>query len=97
MLTLTVISILHYLYDWHNDKIRIRLLYGFLIWVDLAAFAAIALQPHLYDMLMRVAIICTAPLIGHFLALTTTKFCNIVSIVIMTVAVALTIYCIWTP
>lgn len=95
VVALTVLSTLHILYDSRNDKIRIRLLYGFMIWVDIVALAAIALQPHHYDMLMRIAVVCTAPLVGHFLALTTSRLSNILSMVIVATAVALTAFSLW--
>ena len=93
---LTFIHVIHYMRDWHNDKIRIRLLYGFFLWMDLAALAGIAIQPQFYDMLMHIAIVCTAPLIGHYLALSSSKLSNIVSCIIFAVTLAITVYSLWT-
>jgi hypothetical protein len=95
LVLLTIAGIVHYLYDWHNDKIRIRLFYSFLIWTDLMALAGIAVQPQLYEVFVHVAIICTATIIGHFLALTTTKLGYIISCAVIVSAVFITLYNLW--
>ena len=89
-----VIGIVHYIRKYHDDKIRIRLIYGIFIWTDLAAALFLVLQPQHYDHLIRMMVINTAPLIGHFLALTRTRWTNmafyvIVSIVLITTGINL--------
>ena len=89
-----VIGIVHYIRKYHDDKIRIRLIYGIFIWTDLAAALFLVLQPQHYDHLIRMMVINTAPLIGHFLALTRTRWTNmaffaIVAIVLITTGINL--------
>lgn len=89
-----VIGIVHYLRKYHDDKIRIRLIYGVFIWTDLTTALFLVLQPQHYDCLMRMMVINTAPLIGHFLALTRTRWTNmafyvIVAIVLITTGINL--------
>lgn len=89
-----VIGIVHYLRKYHDDKIRIRLIYGVFIWTNLTAALFLLLQPQHYDCLMRMMVINTAPLIGHFLALTRTRWTNmaffaIVAIVLITTGINL--------
>ena len=59
------------------------------------AILLLALQPQLYDLMIRVLLITTSPLIGHFVALTSTKVTNIAFLTIVAVVLALTVYCLW--
>ncbi len=92
---LAVVGVIHYLRKHHDDKIRIRLLYGFFIWLLVAATLALLLMPQHYDAFVRIIIVCTAPLAGHFLALTNTKVTNIAFFVILTITVLITAYNAW--
>jgi len=92
---LGITGIIHFLRTSFRDKIRTRqLFYSFFI---IGAFAAIflILQPQHYDMLIRIMIIVVSPLIGHFLALTKTKFTNIAFFVITGIVLALTVFNLW--
>ena len=88
----TVTGIIHYIRKSFQDKIRIRMIFGFFIWTGLLAFAFLLLQPQHSDMLLRVIIISTAPIIAHFLALTSTRLTNIAFCVLVSLTVAITIY-----
>lgn len=90
-----VIGIVHYLRKYHDDKIRIRLIYGVFIWTNLAAALFLVLQPQHYDCLMRMMVINTAPLIGHFLALTRTRWTNIAFYVIVAIVLITTGFNLW--
>ena len=90
------IGITHYIRKHHGDKIRIRLLYGFFAWTDIFAIIFLALQPQHYDSLLRIITVCTAPLFGHFVALTSTKATNIVFCIIVGIMFLLTGYSLWT-
>jgi len=89
---LTCIGIIHQFRTSYNDKIRTRMFFACFIWIDLAAFVFLIIQPQHYDSLMRLIIICTAPLTGHYLALTSTKFSNIIFIALALMALLLTIF-----
>ena len=91
----TVIGTIHFIRKSTYDSIRIRLLYGFFIWMDIFAFALLAFQPQHYDMLLRIIIINTAPLIAHFLALTSTKITNVVFFILTGLVLFVTAYNIW--
>ena len=91
----TVTSIIHYIRKSYNDKIRIRMLFGFFIWTDLFATLFLLLQPQHSDMLFRFIIISTAPLIGHFLALTSTRITNIAFYVLSLITLLITAYQLW--
>lgn len=93
---LTLTGIVHYIRRHQGDKIRIRLLFGFFSWIDIVCLVFIALQPQYYDMLIRISIICTAPLLAHFIALTSTKVTNVAFITILCLTILLTGYNIWT-
>ena len=95
LVLLSIIGTVHFIRQHHYDKIRIRQLYGFFIWMNLATALFIALQPQHYDVLIRIMFVCTAPLIGHFLALTHTKVTNIAFFLIVIVTLVVTGYNLW--
>lgn len=90
-----ITGIIHYLNKTYQDSVRIRLIYGFFIWMDLLAFTMVCLQPQHQDMLLRMLIINTAPLISHFLALTATKATNQGFYMLVAATVAVIIYNVW--
>jgi hypothetical protein len=83
---------------WHNsyeDKIRIRLLYGFFSWMTTVCLAMVVLQPQHFDPLMRLAVMFASPLLAHFIALTNTRLSNILfiaSAVILLLVTAFNLY-----
>ena len=89
------IGTIHYIRKHHDDKIRIRLLYGAFMWMCLTTTCFIFLQPQHYDILIRILIINTAPLLGHFLALTRTRQTNIAFFVIIALTILITGYNLW--
>ena len=90
-----IIGTIHYIRKHHDDKIRVRLLYGSFMWICLITTTFIFLQPQHYDVLIRILIINTAPLLGHFLALTHTRLTNISFFVIIAVTILITAYNLW--
>jgi hypothetical protein len=79
------------------DSFRIRLLFEIFIWMDLAAVVFLFLQPQHYDLLLRLLFINVAPLVAHFIVLTSTKATNVMFILITFVILVLTAYNIlWT-
>ena len=91
----TITGIVHQIRKSYADKIRIRLIFGFFIWTDLLAMLFLILQPQHSDMLFRFIIISTAPLIGHFLALTSTRITNAAFCVLTFITLFITAYQLW--
>lgn len=91
----TLTGIIHFMRKSIYDSIRIRLLYGFFIWMDVLAFLLLVLLPQHYDMLLRIIIINTSPLIAHFLTLTSTKITNIAFYVLIGATITVTAYNLW--
>lgn len=95
IILLGITGAIHFLRTSSRDKIRTRqLFYSFFI-ISAAAIIFLILQPQHYDMLIRIMIIAVSPLIGHFLALTKTKFTNIAFFVIIGAILALTAFNLW--
>ena len=95
IILLGITGAIHFLRTSSRDKIRTRqLFYSFFI-ISTAAVIFLILQPQHYDMLIRIIIIAVSPLIGHFLALTKTKFTNIAFFVIIGAIFALTAFNLW--
>ena len=97
ILALMVICLVHYMRKNRYDSFRIRLLFEIFIWMDLAAVVFLFLQPQHYDLLLRLLFINVAPLVAHFIVLTSTKATNVMFILITFVILVLTAYNIlWT-
>lgn len=96
VMLLTITGTVHHFHKRHEDKMRIRMIYGFFIWLDLVTAVFIVLQPQHYDWLMRIMMVTTAPLIAHYISLTGTRFTNIYSCVLAAITLLLTVYNLWT-
>ena len=57
----------------------------------------IVLQSQHQEVLLKLMIVNTAPLIGHFIALTRTRFTNVAFCVMLFVALFITVYNLWIP
>ena len=97
VVALGITGIIHYWRCQSADNIRIRLLYGCFIQVWFITTAFILLQPQHYDLLIRILIISTSPLIAHFLTLTSTRITNIAFYVICATAFLMTVFNLWMP
>ncbi len=92
VLLCALVGSIHFLMYSYQDRIRIRLIYEMFIVIDgLTMFFAL-IQPQHFDCLLGMAIVLTAPIIGHWLALTSSRLSNIVSMLLAAAAFALTIY-----
>jgi hypothetical protein len=89
---LCVCGIGHFWQYSFEDKIRIRLLFGFFTVMSGAAFLMVAIQPHLYNVFLPIAILSASPLIAHLFTFTRSRLSNILFIVALIAAVALTLF-----
>jgi hypothetical protein len=96
LVVLFVTGLIHYLRTSFNDKIRIRQIYYTLAFLDVVAMVFLLAQPQHEDLLLRIIIITTSPLIGHFVALTYTRLTNIAFCVILGIALLLTAFTLWS-
>jgi len=94
--TLFVVAVIHLLSKGYLDKIRTRMFFAFLAWLDVVAALFLLLQPQHADVLLRVMIVATAPLVGHYLTLTATRLSNVLFIAMTGSTVILTIYHLWS-
>jgi len=97
VLILAIIGSIHFIRKNYNDKIRIRMIFNTFMVMDLLSVVFIILQPQYYDMLIRLMIINTCPLIGHFITLTKTWITNIGFYIILISSILLTIFNLWAP
>lgn len=97
VVVLGITGTIHYWRNSSDDKIRIRQLYGWFIAMSVVCSLWLVAQPQHYDMLLRLLIVNTAPLIAHFLSLTYTRITNIAFYVICVAALLLTVFCLWMP
>ena len=96
LVALSVTGIIHYMRTSFNDKIRIRQIFYSFIFMNIAASVFVLIQPHYSNLMLRMMIITTSPIIAHFVSLTYTRFTNIAFYVIVGTAFILTIYNLWS-
>lgn len=92
---LTITGIVHYSRKYFLDKIRTREIYYSLMMLWGLATLLLIIQPQHDGTMLRVIIIAGSPLLGHFLALTSTRVTNIASYVIAASVVLLTVFNLW--
>ena len=96
LVVLGIMGSIHFIHKSYLDSIRVRLLYSIFISMDLILAVFLALQPQHYNLLIRLMIVNTAPLVAHFFALTSTKVTNVVFYTTLTAIITLTVYNLWT-
>ncbi|MGM9700513.1 MAG: hypothetical protein ACI3YX_03705 [Prevotella sp.] len=95
LLTLSLVAILgmvgivHFLRTSYRDKIRTRMIYEYLMVLEAALVVYIVLQPQFADQLLPALIVTTAPLIGHYAALSEGRMANIAFIAIVALLVSM--------
>lgn len=92
VLLLAVIGAVQFVMFSYQDRIRTRMMYELFITLDICCFVFAFLQPQHLNELLGMAIVLTAPLIGHFLALTHSRLSDITSIIIAIAALAMTAF-----
>lgn len=92
---LALVSAVHFFNTSYKDKIRTRMIFEMLLVIAIFTAALMLVQPKLYDPLVRILIISTSPLVGHYLALSESRLSNINFIVMSLLAVGLTIWNLW--
>lgn len=97
VLLLALLGAAHFLIYSYQDKIRTRMVYETFITLDLCIFALMAVQPQHFDRLIAMAIVTTAPLIGHYLALSHNKLSNLCFFAIIAMALGITAFNLWMP
>ena len=94
---LAITGMIHYANTAHRDNIRTRMFYETFITIDAFTLAFIIIQPQHFAFLYGIMAINTAPLIGHFIALTHTKWTNAYFILLLVLATVICGYNIFVP
>ena len=89
---LAFVGMAHFWQYSFEDKIRIRLLYGFFTVMTSVTVLFIVVQPQHFNVLMRLLILCASPLIAHVLTFTSSRLSNILFFVALALTVALTAF-----
>jgi len=97
IILMAIIGGIHYIRKSFQDKIRTRMIYEFFLWMTGMTAVFIILQPQHTIILLGILIVNTSPLIGHFLALTHTRWTNVMFYVIIILTLFFTVYNLWIP
>lgn len=89
-------GIIHFRLNNYKDKIRTRMLFEIFTIMILCILLFMILQPNHADRLLSMLLVCTAPMIAHYIALTNTKITNISFYIILLVTLGLTVCNIWS-
>ncbi len=89
---LATIGMAHFWQYSFEDKIRIRLLYGFFTAMTAVTVLFILVQPQHFSVLMRLLTLCASPLIAHVLTFTSSRLSNILFFVALALALALAVF-----
>lgn len=89
---LTVVGIVHFWRYSFEDKIRIRLLYGFFAAIAIFTLLFILVQPQHFQVFMPLFFVATSPLIAHVLTFTSSRLSNSLFFVAITVVVAIAVF-----
>lgn len=87
---LAVIGMTHFLRFSYSDKIRTRMIYEMVIALTVITIIFIILQPQHIMVLSALLTVNTSMLIAHFIALTESRFSNVMFIAMLAVAAVLT-------
>ena len=96
LVILSAAGVIHFWSYSFEEKIRIRLIYGFLTSLLSFTLLFIVLQPQHYDALLRIAIVCASPLIAHVFTFTASRISNILFFVTAGLAVVIAAFSLWT-
>ncbi len=91
----SLIGTIHYLRQRRNDTIRTRLLCQAFVNCNIGTFIFLLLQPQHSNYIQSILIVCTAPLVGHFCALTNTRFTNFLFCLLWLGSTIITLYNLW--
>ncbi|MGI6222532.1 MAG: hypothetical protein ACOYJG_02865 [Prevotella sp.] len=95
IILLALISAVHFFGSSYKDKIRTRMIFEMLLILAGFTMLFLLLQPTLYDPLIRIFIITTSPLVGHYLALTNSRVSNVTFIIMSVLALGITFWNLW--
>ncbi|MBR2102258.1 MAG: hypothetical protein IJ928_05845 [Prevotella sp.] len=97
VLILGIVGTVHFLRQSSKDKIRTRMLFSVIITMFWLTTLFIILQPQHFETLFGFMTVNASVLIGHFIALTHTRFTNFAFKLMIIAVLALTAYNLWMP
>lgn len=89
---LSLVGIVHLLREGHKDKVRTRMMYQTFIFIALFAIIMSLIQPQHIAIYIAIQLLSTSAMLGHFFAMTDTKYTNYAFIAIASFTYILTIY-----
>lgn len=95
VLIVSLIGTVHFVLYSYQDRIRIRMIYEMFMILVFLLLACALVQTQFFDNLLGMAIVVSAPIIGHFLALTHSRASNVTSILLVAIALGITVYNVW--
>ena len=88
-------SIIHFIQNNYQDKIRIRMFYYFILWMELFLAIGILILPNLFSEFYLLLAMNSSPLIAHFFTLTRHKATNILFKITLLLIIVFSVYDRW--
>jgi len=95
VLIMGITGMVHFLRTSYKDKIRTRMIFYTFITTFVLLLGLLVVVPNELPTVLSLIIVCVAPLLGHYFALTHTRLTNISFELITVVTIVLTLYGIW--
>jgi len=94
---LSLTGIVHLWLHSFEDKIRIRLLYGFFTTLQLLTALFLLVQPQHVEVLLPLLFVFSSPLIAHFFTFTHSRLTNILFFAVIALLTGITVLNLWKP
>jgi len=92
---LSIVSIVHYLRNNYNDKIRVRMILYIYVSQTILLLAFLLLQPAQYQTTLALLVASASPLIAHYFALTSSIFSNLFFVLSLLLTIAMATLNLW--
>lgn len=97
LLVIVVPSIFHFLQNNYQDKIKVRMFFYVILWMELLLIICLSVFPHLFQEFFLLLIMNSSPVIAHFFTLSGSRFCNWFFIATLVLVSLVTLYNLWMP
>ena len=94
---LSLAGMIHFHRNNYKDRIRTRMLFEIFTVFNLATMCFALLQPVHLKFIISLLTVSTAPMTGHYISLTNTKWTNLSFLVISFIALLITVSNLWMP
>lgn len=90
-----LIGSIHYLFNYYNDKIKVRMLLYVFVFQFVLIEAIVLLQPQWLERMLAPMVVSASPIIAHYFALTNSWICTTLFLISIVAVITQTILTLW--